>query len=148
MNQPHQDNNEYPAASQEPASRYQKMIQKPKTRMMDYATPVSSVSAFCRAVIQTLFPPTFYGVGADGLVNRRIVLKHIDRFIKMRRFESISLHEVCKGLKVGFPRPLFIRDTDASRSDYQHTLAGTTSSSRYQAQNCPVRLPETHGNFP
>jgi hypothetical protein len=138
MNQPHQDNGEYPVASQGPTSGYQKMIQKPKIRMMDYATPVSSVSAFCRAVIQKLIPPTFYGVGADGLANRRIVLKHIDQFIKMRRFESLSLHEVCKGMKVGLLHLLFIRDTDAGRSDNQHTVAGTTTTSRYQAQHCPV----------
>lgn len=138
MNQPHQDNEKCPVASQEPKTGHQQISQKPKTRMMDYATPVSSVSAFCRAVVQKLIPPTFYGVGADGLANRRIVLKHIDQFIKMRRFESLSLHEVCKGMKVGLPHLLFIRDTDGSRSDNQHTVAGTTPSSRHQSQHCPV----------
>lgn len=73
----------------------------PKTSLPDYATPSASVSAFCRAVLQKLIPPQFYGVGQDGVRNRKIILKHVDRFIRMRRFESLSLHEVCKGLKVG-----------------------------------------------
>jgi telomerase reverse transcriptase len=47
-------------------------------------------------------PPVFFGNGLDGVCNRRIVLKQVDTFIKMRRYESLSLHEVCKGLKVCF----------------------------------------------
>lgn len=76
----------------------------PKTQasLTDYATPSSSVSAFCRAVIQKLIPRQFWGVGPDGISNFKLVLKHVDRFIKLRRFESLSLHEVCKGVKVGY----------------------------------------------
>lgn len=80
--------------------------EKPVTRktqvsLTDYATPASSVSAFCRAVIQKLIPRQFWGVGPDGVSNLKHVLRHVDRFIKLRRFESLSLHEVCKGIKVG-----------------------------------------------
>lgn len=74
----------------------------PKPTLTDYATPPSSVSAFCRAVLHNLIPSQFYGVGQDGVSNKRIVLKHVDSFVRLRRFESLSLHEVCKGLKVCF----------------------------------------------
>lgn len=72
----------------------------PKQSLMDYATPSSSVSAFCRAVLRKLIPPHFFGVGQHQKSNQEIVFSHVDRFIRMRRFESLSLHEVCKGLKV------------------------------------------------
>ncbi|KAF5865472.1 hypothetical protein ETB97_003730 [Aspergillus alliaceus] len=29
-----------------------------------------------------------------------VVFRHVDRFVRMRRFESLSVHEVCKGIKV------------------------------------------------
>ncbi|KAJ5147503.1 hypothetical protein N7526_000855 [Penicillium atrosanguineum] len=75
-------------------------VKQPKLSLIDYATPASSVSAFCRAVLQKLIPHTFFGDGPHRVSNRRIVLKHVDSLIKMRRYESLSLHQVCKGLKV------------------------------------------------
>ncbi|KAJ5729255.1 Telomere reverse transcriptase [Penicillium malachiteum] len=75
-------------------------VQEPKVTLTDHATPASSVSAFCRAVLLKLIPPKFFGEGPDGVLNRSIIMKHVDSFIKLRRFESLSLHEVCKGLKV------------------------------------------------
>ncbi|PYI10604.1 hypothetical protein BO78DRAFT_360710 [Aspergillus sclerotiicarbonarius CBS 121057] len=76
------------------------VIQKPKLSLTDYATPASSVSAFCRAVLRNLIPPQFYGTGQHRIQHQDIVLKHVDQFIHMRRFENLSLHEVCKGIKV------------------------------------------------
>ena len=76
------------------------VIQKPKLSLTDYATPVSSVSAFCRAVLRNLIPPQFYGTGRNRIQHQDIVLKHVDQFVRMRRFESLSLREVCKGIKV------------------------------------------------
>lgn len=78
----------------------QPRVKKPKLSLTDYATPASSVSAFCRAVLQRLVPPRFFADGEHGHWNRKIVMKHVDSFIKLRRYESLSLHEVCKGLKV------------------------------------------------
>jgi telomerase reverse transcriptase len=77
-----------------------KAIAKQKPCLMDYATPTSSVSAFCRSSLQRLVPNGFWGIGEGGASNRRAVLKHVDKFVRMSRFESLSLHEVCKGLKV------------------------------------------------
>ncbi|KAJ5577953.1 Telomere reverse transcriptase [Penicillium hispanicum] len=75
-------------------------VPKPKLSLTDYATPVSSVSAFCRSVLQKLIPLQFFGEGSEGKLNRNLVMQHVDSFIKLRRFENLSLHEVCKGLKV------------------------------------------------
>ncbi|KAG2412542.1 hypothetical protein HFD88_010099 [Aspergillus terreus] len=71
-----------------------------KISLTDYATRPSAVSAFCRAVLRKLIPPQFYGTGRDKTCNRDILMKHVDRFVRMRRFESLSIHEVCKGIKV------------------------------------------------
>ncbi|PGH27913.1 hypothetical protein AJ80_00463 [Polytolypa hystricis UAMH7299] len=68
--------------------------------MTDYATPPAAVSAFCRAVLQKLIPNDLFGMGEDGARNRDIVMRHIDTFIHLRRFESLSLHEVSQGLKI------------------------------------------------
>ena len=75
-------------------------ISRPKLSLMDYATPSSSVSAFCRAVLRKLFPSEWYGVGQQGNINQDIILKHVDRFVRMRRFETLTIHEICKGIKV------------------------------------------------
>jgi telomerase reverse transcriptase len=77
-----------------------KQSPKRKVNLTDFATPASAVSAFCRAVLLQVVPPQFFGDGPEGLANRKIIMKHVDSFIKMRRFESPSLHEVCSGLKV------------------------------------------------
>jgi telomerase reverse transcriptase len=73
---------------------------KQKPCLTDYATPASFVSAFCRATLQRLIPRAFFGVGEGGASNQRIVMEQVDRFIRMSRFESLSLHEVCRDLQV------------------------------------------------
>lgn len=72
------------------------------THMTDYATPVASVSAFCRAVLLRLIPNDLYGIGPEGAKNRDTIMKHVDTFVALRKFESLSLHEVAQGLKVVF----------------------------------------------
>ncbi|KAJ5938172.1 hypothetical protein N7454_004514 [Penicillium verhagenii] len=79
---------------------HESRVPKPKLTLTEYATPASSVSAFCRAVLLRLIPLKFFGDGPEGLFNRKAIMKHVDSFIKMRRFESPSLHEVCTGLKI------------------------------------------------
>ncbi|CRG91151.1 telomerase reverse transcriptase [Talaromyces islandicus] len=77
-----------------------KHVPTQKPCLTDYATPVSSVSAFCRAVLQKLVPREFFGLGNEGMANQQSLMKQIDRFIRLSRFESFTLHEVCKGIKV------------------------------------------------
>jgi telomerase reverse transcriptase len=85
---------------QESSEETDQVKSKQKKCFMDYATPSSSVSAFCRAVLCKVVPNAFFGVGEGGNDNRRLIMKQVDWFIRMSRFESLSLHEVCKGLKV------------------------------------------------
>lgn len=70
------------------------------TSLTDLSVPVTSVSAFCQAVLSKIIPNEFYGLGGAQAHNRRIFLGNVDRFLKLRRFETISLHEVVQGLKV------------------------------------------------
>ena len=64
------------------------------------ATPHSEVSAFCRAVLVRVIPNRFWGDCAQGLENKGVVMRHVDKFIRLRRFENMSLHTVCQRLKV------------------------------------------------
>lgn len=66
----------------------------------DLATPVHQVSAFCQAVLSRIIPHEFWGSGTTGSYNRQIFLKKVDHFVRLRRYESMSLQEVRDGLKV------------------------------------------------
>lgn len=68
--------------------------------MAELATPISQVSAFCQAVLSKIIPHEFWGHGDVQAHNRGMLLKNVDRFVKLRRFETMSLHEVMQGLKV------------------------------------------------
>jgi telomerase reverse transcriptase len=66
----------------------------------DLSCPMAKVSAFCQSVLSTLVPDGFWGEGDTMQHNKAIILSKVDRFIKMRRFETMSLHEITQGLKV------------------------------------------------
>ena len=68
--------------------------------LIDFATPQSQVSAFCRAIISKVFPRELWGAGEEGRQTQSILMKNLDRFVKLGRFESLSLHTVTQGLKV------------------------------------------------
>ena len=72
----------------------------PNPSLMDFATPVVSVSAFCQAVLSKLVPHEFWGTGNAQLHNRQLFMQAVDRFIRLRRFESMTLHDACQGMKV------------------------------------------------
>jgi telomerase reverse transcriptase len=67
---------------------------------MDLATPSANVSAFCRAVLGRVIPDEFFGTGEDQTHNKQVLMKNVDRFIELRRFETLSLHDVMQGMKV------------------------------------------------
>ena len=50
-----------------------------------------------------MVPDGFWGEGEEGKENKGIVLRNVDRFVGLRRFESMSLHVVFQKIKV---RPL------------------------------------------
>lgn len=82
------------------AAAPQTRVEPPKTPLVSLATPHSNVSAFCQAVISNLVPNGFWGKGIQGQENRKVVIQNIDRFVRLRRFESLSLHAVSQGLKL------------------------------------------------
>ncbi|RCI15533.1 hypothetical protein L249_3433 [Ophiocordyceps polyrhachis-furcata BCC 54312] len=71
-----------------------------QTSIVDAASPASHVSAFCQAVVSKIIPNQFWGDGVTRSHNRAAFLRKVDHFIKLRRFESMSLHEICQGIKV------------------------------------------------
>jgi len=71
-----------------------------KQNLMDYATPSANVSAFCRSILSILIPDNFWGEGETQIHNKGLFLKVVDRFIALRRFETVSLHDAVQGMKV------------------------------------------------
>lgn len=71
-----------------------------KPSMLDHSTSTSMVSAFCRAVLAYIIPPAFWGYGLAKNEHEKVFLQNVDRFIKLRRFETLSLHEISQGIKV------------------------------------------------
>ena len=96
------------------------------TPIVGYATPAANVSAFCQSAMRKLLPRDALGVGVDGARNVSGFMASVDRFIKMRRFESLSLHEVMQHVKLGcipWLRPPKIAEcTKMSRSDGKKRL--------------------------
>ena len=82
------------------ASTLQGQTNSPETPLILLATPPSDVSAFCQAVLSNLIPNRFWGEGKQGQENKTVIMRHIDSFVRLRRFESLSLHTVSQGLKV------------------------------------------------
>jgi len=62
----------------------------------DHASSVGEVSAFVHAIVGRVIPNQFFG----GVENQKAIMKHVDRFLRLRRFEMLSLHDVIQGLKV------------------------------------------------
>lgn len=67
--------------------------------VIDHATPVEKVSAFCRSVLSRIIQDEFWGIGEDQAHNKQIFLANVDCFVKLRRFESVSLNDVMHGMK-------------------------------------------------
>lgn len=68
--------------------------------LIDLATPSSHVSMFCQAVLSKIIPDSFWGEGEAQAHNKAQVMLRIEHFIKLRRFEAMSMHEICQNFKV------------------------------------------------
>lgn len=64
------------------------------------ASCMAQVSAFCRAAVNSVFPVHFWGIGDAGRQNRKQVMRSIDTFVRLRRYESLSLHDVLQGIRI------------------------------------------------
>lgn len=65
----------------------------------DMACPTAHVSAFCRAVLARIIPRAFWG----GDSNARTIMFWVDQFVCLRRFESLTLHQVTENIQVRLP---------------------------------------------
>ena len=90
-----------PSTSNYPTSKEDKHIPKPsEISFTKFAAPHSEVSSFCRAVLSQVIPAEFWGDGMDGLKNKSLIMKRIDQFVHLRKFETLSLHNIFQGIKV------------------------------------------------
>lgn len=67
--------------------------------VVELSCPTACVSAFCQAVLSKMIPDNFWGREKD-CHNKIVFLRKVDHFIKLRRFEMISLHEIAQDFKV------------------------------------------------
>ncbi|EGX91766.1 telomerase reverse transcriptase, putative [Cordyceps militaris CM01] len=72
----------------------------PSVPIVDLATPVSHVSVFLQAVLSKILPGAFLGEGDDLRHNQALLAKKAHHFVTLRRFESMSLHELSQGFKI------------------------------------------------
>ncbi|KAI1868579.1 uncharacterized protein JN550_006154 [Neoarthrinium moseri] len=87
------------------STQLQSAIQRTKTTtkstsIVELSTSAASVSAFCQAAVSKILPVRFFGSGEVQRHNRSLILKKVDQFIRLRRFESMSLHEVMQGMRL------------------------------------------------
>ena len=61
---------------------------------------MASVSAFCQAVLAKIIPNGFWGSDRVQTHNQTAFFRRVDHFIRLRRLEQLSLHEVLQDLKV------------------------------------------------
>ncbi|KAL8331586.1 hypothetical protein RB593_002150 [Gaeumannomyces tritici] len=90
------------------------------TSTLDLSSPVSHVSAYCQAVLSKIIPTDFWGTGNVQIENKRRFLKHVDHFVKLRRFETMNLHELKQGFKIteiGWLAPPGAAGQKTSRTD-------------------------------
>lgn len=62
------------------------------------AAPLANVSAFCRATIRHIFPAEIFGDHEGETGNSAAVMRCVDSFVRLRRFETTSLHDVMQGI--------------------------------------------------
>lgn len=114
----------------------------PTPSLVTLATPHANVSAFCRAVLSKLVPRGFWGDGDQGQGNERIVMDSVDRFVRLRRFESFSLHLVFQRLKVRYLLSHWTFKNAYAAAAQGHVMAGAPKF-RWICQDCYVRHAET-----
>ena len=81
-------------------SRHNATLDLADKTIVDVATPVSHVSRFCQVVLSKTIPNEFWGTGPGQKHNKEVVLRNVDRFVRLRRFENMSLHDAFQGIKV------------------------------------------------
>ncbi|OLL26842.1 Telomerase reverse transcriptase [Neolecta irregularis DAH-3] len=70
-------------------------LSKKKSSLTELDSSHIEVSAFIRASISRVIPKTFWG----STRNFQVVMSYIDSFIRLRRYELFSLHQVLQNIK-------------------------------------------------
>lgn len=68
--------------------------------VLSLATPAAQVSAYCRGVVDRILLSRFWGEGPTGVYNKTRIMNEIHRFVLMRRYESMTLHDVMHNMKI------------------------------------------------
>ncbi|EFY88706.1 telomerase reverse transcriptase, putative [Metarhizium acridum CQMa 102] len=79
--------------------RQQTMPAPKSNSLVDLATSPSQVSAFCQAALTHVVPNDFWGKGETLSHNKAMFLRNVDHFVRLRRFETMTLHEIYQGMK-------------------------------------------------
>ena len=67
---------------------------------LGHATAAAQVAAFCKAVFRKVFPADFFDHLSGGGDNVASIIGSIDRFVHLRRFETLSLHDLMLSISV------------------------------------------------
>ncbi|GAA6042852.1 hypothetical protein JCM8097_007190 [Rhodosporidiobolus ruineniae] len=67
-----------------------------KPKLTEYACSFYEVDCFVQAVVEQVIPRSFWGSTA----NYKLIRSHISSFIRLRRFESTSLHALLQGFSI------------------------------------------------
>lgn len=87
-------------AAKNPRPRQNATLDLTGKTIVDAATPASHVTRFCQAALSKIIPNEFWGSGPSQKHNKEVVLRSVDRFVRLRRFENMSLHDAFQGIKV------------------------------------------------
>ncbi|KAK0618360.1 hypothetical protein B0T17DRAFT_335741 [Bombardia bombarda] len=100
--------------------------------IIELATPIANISAFCQGVLSKLIPNEFWGSDSTQDRNKACFLKHVDKFIHLRRFESMCLHELMQGMKVRNIVPTCDCPFLSTLSDTRNRVAGSSRAGHQQ----------------
>lgn len=79
---------------------------------VNHATSAARVSAYCKAAVNRVFPTDTWGTGESGVHNRKVMMRAVDTFVRLRRYETLSMHDIMAGIKITGNPWLCSRATD------------------------------------
>ncbi|KAF4335718.1 telomerase reverse transcriptase [Fusarium beomiforme] len=88
--------------------------------LVDLATPLSQVSSFCQAVLSKIVPKRFWGDDTIQKHNKSVIMRNVDHFIRLKRFETMSLHEITQDIKIAniaWLQPPGLGDQKSNKTD-------------------------------
>ena len=95
----------------------------PDPPLIQLATPIDQISAFCCAVFRHLLPRNAFGSGIEGSSNWKVLQRNIGDFLHLRRVESLTLHHVIQDLKINsvewLKPPKTLSSKKMAKSDYE-----------------------------